>query len=460
MNLGGIFMTKEQQEELDNELDVFEDIYSDETICSEEEMKNNVIDSTTFDDILGYEEIKNQLYLSLGFIKDPSSYTNLGCKPPKGILLHGLPGVGKTMLASAFINASSLKSYIVKRLMDDKEFVEYLSSTFQLARKNQPCIIFLDDLDKFSKDNEDKKVFNILQSLIDSIKNEKIYIIATANFLYKLPDSLIREGRFDTSIDVKTDEKTYEKIIRESLKRIKLSNDINVDDIIAMSSLTSPVSIKNTINKTCMLAARNKQDEITMDNFVSIFSNIVEEDDWKEDERLKEIAFHEAGHAVVQEAIKQCSIGFVTVKFNRVSCERGYTKSRVFIDSRQAFLLIALAGKVSVELNLPLTASGCANDIESAMSAVNALLTIHGEYSYQYLKYQGNDSPISDKQVTIEAFLMSIYEKYVKRILLQNKALLLAMVDVLLDKGYLLNSDIKNLEEKHPLVPFDINSII
>lgn len=426
-----------------------------------DDIKKNIIDSTTFDDIIGYDKIKKSLNQVLDFIKDPTYYISLGCETPKGILLFGKAGIGKTMIASAFINASKLTSYIVNRKGTNEEFNAFLAKVFEDARKNQPCIILLDDIDKFSHSSKDNGVFFNLQSLIDSVRHEKIYIIATANDFDRLPRSLIRDGRFDTKIMVSSiNDIDSSNLIKAFIKDMKLSNNIELEDIVSMTEFKTPVEIKNTLNKVCMHAAYNRKIEIDIDDFAHVFVGIDDDcsNEWKKKEGILETAYHEAGHAVIMEAYKKGTVGFITIMENRQERFGGFTKPKILIDSNKINTIIDLGGKAAVELSLPITGSGCLCDIENAKDHIMERLNTNGSFNWRYVA--NSDRPgLQPELEEATSLLFTIYEKTAKKILIENKELLKAIVDGLMEKGYLLYSDIKKIEEEHPVKPFPFESI-
>ena len=158
-----------------------------------------------FDKVIGYEAIKNELLQICDMIHNREVYEKLGAKLPKGILLYGAPGLGKTLIAKCFIEESGLKSYVVRRNKGNDDFIGDITATFQKARETAPCIVFLDDMDKFANEDSnhrDAEEYVAVQSGIDEVKNCNVFVLATANEMWKLPNSLVRSGRFDRKIEV------------------------------------------------------------------------------------------------------------------------------------------------------------------------------------------------------------------------------------------------------------------
>ena len=153
-----------------------------------------------FDKVIGYETIKNELLQICDMMHNREVYEELGAKLPQGILLYGDPGLGKTLIAKCFIEESGLKSYVVRRNKGNDDFIGDIAATFQKARETAPCIVFLDDMDKFANEDSnhrDAEEYVAVQSGIDEVKNCNVFVLAPANEMWKLPNSLVRSGRFD-----------------------------------------------------------------------------------------------------------------------------------------------------------------------------------------------------------------------------------------------------------------------
>ena len=158
-----------------------------------------------YDNVIGYDKIKEELLQVSDMIRNRELYEGLGAKMPQGILIYGEPGLGKTLLANAFIMESGLPRYTVSLWEANGDLVGAINSAFRLAADNAPSVVFLDDMDKFANEDEshrDAKEYVAIQSAIDQNKGKQVIVVATANDIGKLPDSLIRNGRFDHKIAV------------------------------------------------------------------------------------------------------------------------------------------------------------------------------------------------------------------------------------------------------------------
>ena len=161
---------------------------------------------SAFDKVIGYEGIKQELKQVCDMIHNPEIYKELGAKLPKGIIIHGDPGLGKTLMAKSFIEESGLKSYVLRRTKGTEDFVKEIMDTFLAAKENAPAIVFLDDMDKFANEDDDHidaPEYVTIQSCIDEVRDADVFVLATANRIRKLPQSLARAGRFDYVLAVR-----------------------------------------------------------------------------------------------------------------------------------------------------------------------------------------------------------------------------------------------------------------
>lgn len=154
-----------------------------------------------FEKIIGYEDVKHELYKVCEMMKNPEKYKKIGVRKPHGILLFGKPGNGKTMMANALIHESGRKAFVLRKDRPDEEFINHIREVFEEAKKTSPCIVFLDNLDKFS-DQDSAEEYATIQTCIDECQEYEVFVLATVNFLRDIPDSLLRVGRFDHIIQM------------------------------------------------------------------------------------------------------------------------------------------------------------------------------------------------------------------------------------------------------------------
>ena len=194
---------------------------------------------SAFDKVIGYENEKEELFQLCDMAKNPEKYAALGVKLPRGILLHGVhgvPGVGKTLMASALIEemGEDRNRYVLRKDKSNEEFVESISKTFQEAKAHAPSVIFLDDLDKFASDSDSRNPEELIavQSGIDEVKGTDVFVVATANEICELPRSLRRAGRFDRILEIcPPNRKEAVEIVRHYLKDKKVAADVTAESV-------------------------------------------------------------------------------------------------------------------------------------------------------------------------------------------------------------------------------------
>lgn len=408
-----------------------------------------------FNSIIGYDGIKERLYEILNVLNNPSKFEKLGAQLPKGLLLKGLPGVGKTVLAEAFIKASKRKAYRVVQNSSEDEFIKELTKTFEEAKANVPSIIFLDDMDKYQENKEDEKPFNVLQSLIDSVNKDDVYIVATINFSGTIPDSLLRDGRFDERIEVDIpDNKDAAKLVMHFLEGRPCAKDINPNDVAALYSFHTCAQIKHVINRASIKAAYAGRDVITIDDFINSFFNPDEKEDLASaySERFRnETAYHEAGHLLVTEACVKGSVGFVTIKKTRTI--DGTCRLMKELNRRPYIILSSLGGKAAAEMKFGRLASGASEDLEKAGQVALDGLADNGSGGFNFLNIHNYDEETINGigQNYAVTFELEQFLRKTKEIVALNMPFLDAAAGELLKKGYLLASEISALEQKYPI---------
>lgn len=419
-------------------------------------MENNQEIYPEFDDIIGYEDIKAKLYETLSAIKEPGRFKSMGISSPRGLLLYGNPGVGKTVLAEAFIKASGRKVYAAVQRGDKRELMEHLSNLFQEAKTNVPSIVFLDDIDKYAGGQEDAVVYGVLQSLIDSVKDEEVFVIATVNSFCHLPNSLVREGRFDQLIEISEPSKEDAALLIKEFLENKPHENINYDDVEAIASFSSCVEIKTSINQAAIKAAYAGRTAITMEDFVNVFmlpnakrySEI-----WMPMEDMKEeVAIHEAGHALAYEACVPGSVAFVSIVTEEDMS--GFTRLRKTIARRPYSILGALGGKAAVEMKSGKLASGCGSDLSTTYGDIFGGMTESASCGFGLFAANASETRSwvpTDEQKAVIGEEFERYLRIDKTLVVNNMAFLDELSALLLKKGYVLASELAAIKEKHPL---------
>lgn len=413
----------------------------------------------SFEKVIGYETIKNELMQIVDMVHNKERYEALGARMPSGVLLHGNPGIGKTLLAKCFIEECGLTAYTLRNNKGGDKFVDEITKTFEKAKSNAPAIIFLDDMDKFANDDDmhcDAQEYVAVQAGIDDVKGHNVFVIATTNDMRKLPDSLIRQGRFDKIIYMnRPSNEDAAKIIKHYLKNKKLSDDIDFNDICKMMSYSSCASLETLINEAAIRAGYKKKDYIDMNDLVeTVLRNQYESPDdlmQMDKEEVKKVAIHEAGHLVLSEVIMPGSVGLASVRTTGRSRTAGFIHKCEELKRRPYEIMCYLAGKVATEMYYSDTcASGCWSDFKSAINLIRNGLTEEGTNGVSFLEFKNYCYDLStradDKR---EAVVHAELERYIfqtRAVLIKNKEFLEKTAEALTEKETLLYSDIQSIK--------------
>ena len=225
-----------------------------------------------FDSIIGYTTVKKELLCIADTLKNREAYDKLGVQAPRGLLLHGVPGVGKSLMASAVIEESGRPCFTCRKDRPNGDFVNEIRATFEKAVENAPAIVFLDDMDKFSNGDPrhpDTEEYVTVQSCIDEVKGKEVFVLATVNNIRNLPASLRRAGRFDRTIRMSAPRgKDAEDIIRHYLKGKKFVADVDAGVLARIMDGHSCAVLETVINEAGMFAGYERSDRITMEHLV------------------------------------------------------------------------------------------------------------------------------------------------------------------------------------------------
>lgn len=416
---------------------------------------------SALDKVIGYEAIKNELLQICDMIHNREIYEELGARLPQGILLYGEPGLGKTLMAKSFIEESGLKAYIVRRNKGDDDFIGEITDTFHRAKENTPCVIFLDDMDKFANedsDHRDAEEYVAVQSGIDEVKNCDVFVLATANEMRKLPGSLVRSGRFDRKIEVKCPtDKDANKIIAHYLSDKKVSKNVNMEDLSKMISYSSCAELETILNEAAISAAYKRKTDIEMEDLVkSVLRMIYDSPDnytKASAEDMKKTALHEAGHLVVSEVLCPGSVGLASLRSTGRDSTGGFIHRCKELSRRPYYVLVSLAGKAAVELYYCDTvASGCQSDINRACNYIRDGISENATLGFGMIDVSTRSFPETSENMNSrsEAVTHAELERYMritKDILLKNREFLERVTAALIEKETLLYSDIRALTE-------------
>ena len=416
-----------------------------------------------FDKIIGYKAIKDELIQLNDMIHNRDIYNRLGARLPKGLLLYGEPGLGKTLMAKALIKESGLKTFTLRRVIGKESFVDEITATFEKAKASAPSIVFLDDLDKFANedmDHRDAEEYVSVQAGIDEVKGCDVFVIATANEIWKLPQSLTRIGRFDRKyeIDIPSREDAAE-IIKYYIADKKLSDDVNMEDLTNMISYSSCAGLETILNEAAARAAYRRRESTGMEDIIEAVLKVeYESPDNKSDmdsEKKEKIALHEAGHAVVSEAIVPGSVGLVCLRAQGKAVTKGFTRRCKNIPDDYSHAQVILAGKAAHELYyLDDVDRGSFSDIRLAANILYTNVTkigCDGIGLINMMNEHKGDEPSESFKAKAESATQGYMERCLretKNILLKNKKFLEAVRDELMEKEILLYSDVQRLKKK------------
>ena len=418
-----------------------------------------------FEKIIGYEEIKEELMQICDMIKNRKRYEALGAKLPHGILLHGDPGLGKSLMAECFIEESGLKSFTVRYDADSKVFINRIKKTFNEAVDVAPTIILFDDMDKFENEDEDRpdaEAYVAIQSGMDAVKKCGVIVIATVNNIRKLPRSLIRPGRFDRKIEIeRPTAQDAVKIIKYYLRDKKLSDNVNLDDLSKMISYSSCAELETVMNEAAISAAYAKRDSIDMADLTKAVLRMQygspENHDKKSADDIKKTALHEAGHLVASEVLCSESVGLASLRSKGRDSTGGFIHRCKDLPRRPYHIIVSLAGKAAVELYYgESVASGCWRDLSQAYHYTQNGIYDNGTSGLSLVWADGEFGASEDLISRIEQATSTELERYMlkaKDILLKNRDFLEKIAAELEAKETLLFSDIQKIKSTTTVTP-------
>ncbi|WP_334190859.1 ATP-dependent zinc metalloprotease FtsH [Noviherbaspirillum sp.] len=356
----------------------------------------------TFNDVAGIDEAENELVEIVDFLKDPGKYTRLGGAAPKGVLLIGAPGTGKTLLARAVAGEAGVPFFS----MSAAEFVEMIVGVgaarvrdlFKQARENAPAIIFIDELDSigrargqvaFGGSSEQEQTLNQILTEMDGFSSrEGIIVLAATNQPDVLDKALMRPGRFDRRVVVNLPDKTgREAILNVHTRKVPLGKDVNLSELASATPGLSGADLRNLVNEAALLAARREQNDVRHKDFMDALEKIVlgpERPILLSEADRERIAYHESGHAILGLVVPGADpVHRVTivprgqalgVTYQRPQTDR-YNYPEQYLRAR---IVGMLGGRVAEEVVYGTRTTGAENDIEQATSLARSMVTRWG----------------------------------------------------------------------------------
>ena len=370
--------------------------------------KGKVYDDTerktkiTFDDVAGLDEEKEEMMEIVEFLKKPEKFTRMGARVPKGVLLYGKPGTGKTLIAKAIAGEADVPFIS----MSGSEFIEMFAGLgasrvrklFEKARKLAPCIVFIDEIDAIGSrrtsnsgaETENNQTLNQLLVEMDGFSSEEtIIVLAATNRPEMLDKALLRPGRFDRQITIPTpDLKGRLEILKIHAKDKKLSDQVNLESIAEDTAGFTGAELENILNEAAIVATKNKHEDIENEDIEEAVKKVtvgLEKRGRVYSEKDKKLtAYHEAGHAVVsrylptQTDVKEVSIIPRGVAGGYTMYKSDEDKYYISKTEMQEKLIALLGGRAAEKLVLDDISTGASNDIEVATKIARDMVTKYG----------------------------------------------------------------------------------
>ncbi len=444
--------------------------------------------NTTFKDVAGLDEAKEEIMEIVDFLKNPKRYTSLGGKIPKGALLVGPPGTGKTLLAKAVAGEAQVPFFSIS----GSDFVEMfvgvgasrVRDLFRSAKEKSPCIIFIDEIDAIGRargknaftggNDERENTLNQLLTEMDGFgSNSGVIILAATNRAEILDRALLRPGRFDRQINVELPELEERKaIFKVHLKPIKLSDSVDVDFLAKQTPGFSGADIANVCNEAALIAARHQKQQVEKQDFLEAIDRIVGGLERRSkiisaDEK-KVIAYHEAGHAAVSWMLPNAHpLVKVTIVPRGKSLGAAWylpeERQITTLEQMQDEMKATLGGRASEEVVFGQISTGALNDLEKVTKQAYAMVAYYGMNdkvgTLSYYDSSGEQEcafgkPYSEKTAeTIDAegrgLIASSYEE-AKRILRENREKLDRLAALLIEREVMFREDLETIFGKRP----------
>ncbi len=440
-----------------------------------------------FDDVAGEEEAKESLAEIVDYLHNPKKYTDVGASMPKGVLLVGPPGTGKTMLAKAVAGEANVPFFSIS----GSEFVEMfvgmgaskVRDLFSQAKEKAPCIVFIDEIDAIGKkrdgqvggNDEREQTLNQLLTEMDGFEeNTGVMILAATNRPESLDPALTRPGRFDRRIPVELpDLQGREDILKVHAKKVKLADDVNFHTIARMAAGASGAELANVINEAALRAVRDGRTYVTEadleESIEVVIAGYQKKNAVLSDQEKRVVAYHETGHALVAAMQSHSApVQKITI-IPRTSGALGYTMQ---VEQGDKYLLtkkeiedkiaVYTGGRVAEEVVFGEITTGASNDIEQATKLARAMITRYGmsdDFDMVAMEtvtnqYLGGDtslacSPETQKEID-EKVVAIVKEQHAKavEILKQNRKKLDELADYLYEKETITGEEFMKILER------------
>jgi len=443
--------------------------------------------SVTFNDVAGLEEAKQEVMEIVDFLKNPKKYTNLGGKIPKGALLVGSPGTGKTLLAKAVAGEAQVPFFS----LSGSDFVEMfvgvgasrVRDLFRQAKDKAPCIIFIDEIDAIGRargknnivggNDERENTLNQLLVEMDGFGTDSgIIILAATNRPDVLDSALLRPGRFDRQVSIdKPDLNGREQIFKVHLKPVKLAPGVDAKKLSAQTPGFAGAEIANVCNEAALIAARKNKEAVDMQDFQDAIDRVIGGLEKKnkiispEEKRI--VAYHEAGHAIagwfLEHADPLVKVSIVPRGVAALGYAQYLPKEQFLYTTEQLEdgMCMTLGGRVAEDIVFGKISTGAQNDLERITKLAYAMVTIYGmnekvgnvsfndtQGEYQFNKpYSEKTSELIDTEVRNQ--INQVYAR-TKQLLTDKREGLEKLANKLIEKEILFQSDLEEILGKRP----------
>lgn len=446
---------------------------------------------TKFTDVAGMPEVKEELQDMVNFLKDPQQYRRLGARLPKGILLVGDPGNGKTLLAKAVAGEANCPFFSVSA----SDFIEMyvgvgasrIRDLFAQARRHMPSIIFIDEIDAvggkrvagFDGGNDERaQTLNQLLTEMDGFNSENsaIIILAATNRPDMLDSALTRPGRFDKRLDIPyPDLKSREQILQVHMRAIKLDTEIDVERIARGTPGFSGADLAHLVNEAALIATKKREQEVVkMEDFEEARDKIMLGKESKsivlsEVER-EMVAYHEAGHAMIRLLLPEFADPLhkvtITPRGKALGVTHSLPEKEKYLSTKDeivTLIMVCLGGRVAEQLIFNVLSSGASDDFEKASQLARRMVCLYGmtEELGPVIYRQGNGE-FSYSQKTAELIDKVVHDLLVdaqartENLLRTNKGKLELLAKTLLEKETLYAQEIYKLLDIEPRQTFDL----
>ncbi len=443
-------------------------------------------EKVTFEDVAGIEEAKEELYEIIEFLKEPKKFTRLGGRIPKGVLLMGSPGTGKTLLARAIAGEAGVPFFSIS----GSDFVEMfvgvgasrVRDLFIQGKKNAPCIIFIDEIDAVGRhrgaglggghDEREQTLNQLLVEMDGFESNEGVILISATNRPDVLDPALTRPGRFDRQVVVPLpDIKGREGILRVHIKRTPIDSDVDITVLAKGTPGFSGADLENLVNEAALLAAKKNKEKLQMVDFEEskdkVYMGLERKSKVSREEDRKNTAYHEGGHAIVARFLPDTdTVNKITIiprgRALGVTWFLPEERDQKYKDQLENELAIFLGGRVAEELVFNRISTGASNDIKRTTEIAQNMVRVWGmseavgPLSYaqgeeqiflgreiaQHKDYSEETARLIDKEVN--RLIKEAYDT-AKNVLQENMDILHKLAELLLEKETVLGIELDEL---------------